>query len=351
MRFRPSLCWALVPSLLSASSVACTGDDDVDDDRVVQTGVVVDPAEFLGDLPCADIDGAPKSYIATVIPVSDQMNPSAVLGPAAPVSCGTPVVFTEIVGGETYGARISVFDVPADQAANAAPAWTTTCGLSGAGAADVVAGKQTRIRGCTALQGAGTATTSIVVDATTAVGSLGCASATDGTIGDILITPVEPAGSGLPSVTIACGQPAVVFGAAIEPGVKYTFVLEAESTSGAILGAQCSAVARDGLGVPATCNLLLETGSLSFPIPDLAQAAGFTCGESISRATVAALGADVSVPTTSVPCDAPAFASSLPPGAYSGSVGLYAGPDLAATFTCAGEVVPGVTTELSCIPN
>jgi len=342
----------VAPILLMAAGFGCTGESDVDDRRIVETGVVVDPAQFLGDLPCADIEGAPKSYVATVVELADETQPERLLGPSAPVSCGTPVVFTDIRGGREYGAQVSVFDVPADQAAGATPAWTTTCGLggAGAGAAEIVAGRQTRIRGCTAIEGAGTGTTSITVDASSAVGALGCA-ADGGTIGQIQIVPIEPAASGLPTVTLACGQAPVVYGAAIEPGVKYTFRLEAESTDGSTLGAQCSAVARDGLGVPATCTLLLETGSLSFPIPDLVEEAGFVCGESVSRATVSAIGADVNVPSASVPCSADAFASSLPPGAYSGAIALYAGPDLAASFTCAGEVVPGITTVLSCIPN
>jgi hypothetical protein len=339
----------VAPILLIAAGLGCTGDEDVDDRRVVQTGVVVDPAEFLGDLPCADIEGAPKSYVATVVELADETGPERLLGPAAPVSCGTPVVFNDIRGGRRYGAQISVFDVASDQAAGATAAWTTTCGLTGAGAADIVAGRQTRIRGCTAIEGAGTGTTSITVDASSAVGALGC-TADGGTIGDIQIVPVEPAASGLPVVTVACGQEPVVYGAAIEAGVRYAFRLEAESSDGGTLGAQCSAVARDGLGVPATCTLLLETGSLSFPIPDLVEEAGFVCGESISRATVSAVGGEVTVPSASVPCNAAAFASSLPPGAYSGTIALYAGPDLAASFTCAGEVVPGVTTVLTCIP-
>lgn len=342
--------FALAPSLLIPAGLGCTGDDDVDDRRIVQTGVVVDPAEFLGDLPCADVEGAPKAYVATVVELADETQPERLLGPSEPVSCGTPIVFTDIRGGRRYGARISVFDVAADQAKGATPAWTTECGLTGAGSAEIFAGRQTRIRGCTAIEGAGTGTTSIVVDANEAVGALGCA-ADGGAIGEIQIVPVEPLASGLPTVTVACGQAPIVYGTAIEPGVKYAFRLEAESADGGTLGAQCSAVARAGLGVPATCTLLLDTGSLSFPIPALVEEAGFVCGDSVSRATVSAVGADLTVPSASVPCNADAFASSLPPGAYSGTIALYAGPDLAASFTCAGEVVPGVTTVLSCIPN
>lgn len=322
----------------------------MNDDRIVQTGVVVDPAEFLGDLPCAAIDGAPQSYVATVVEL--ETVPERKLGPSAPVSCGTPVAFHDIVGGKRYGAEISVFDVPANQASGATPAWTTTCGLSGAGAADIVAGRQTRIRGCEPLRGAGVGTTSVVVDATSAAGALGCASS-GGQIGDIKIVPVDPASAMLPTVTIACGQPPVVYGSDIVPGQLYSFRLEAvgADANATAYGARCTTVAREGLGVPATCTLFVETGSLAFPIPDVVAEAGLVCGDSISRAEVGALGGETSVPPTTVPCDAPAFASSLPPGTYSGSIALFAGQTLAASFTCSGQVLPGVTTELSCIPN
>lgn len=343
-------CASLVSGLVALPQLGCSGEDNVDDNRFVQTGVVVDPAEFLGDLPCADIDGAPKSYVATVVELADETEGERRLGPANPVSCGTPVAFLDIRGGKRYGAEISVFDVPADQAAGQTPAWTTTCGLTGAGAAEIVAGRQTRIRGCSPIAGPGTATTSVVVDATSAAGSLGCAS-DGGQIGDIKIVPVEPADASLPTVTIACGQPPVVYGADIVPGALYSFRLEGTGADESLYGARCTTVAREGLGIVASCTLFVETGSLAFPVPAVAEDAGLVCGESISRARIGATGGDVSVPGASVPCDAPAFASSLPPGTYSGSIGLYAGPDLVASYSCAGEVLPGVTTELTCIPN
>ena len=346
-----AVAWIATSVALAASpQLGCTGDDTVDDNRVVQTGVVVDPAEFLGDLPCADIDGAPKSYVATVVELADENGEERRLGPANPVSCGTPVVFLDIRGGRRYGAEISVFDVPADQAAGQTPSWTTTCGLTGAGAADIAAGRQTRIRGCEPITGPGTATTSVVVDASSAAGSLGCAS-DGGEIADIQIIPVEPADTTLPSVTIACGQPPVVYGADIVPGELYSFRLEGSGEDGSLYGARCTTVAREGLGIVASCTLFVETGSLAFPIPSVAEGAGLVCGESISRARIGATGAEVSVPAASVPCDAPAIASSLPPGTYSGSIGFYAGAELVASFSCAGEVLPGVTTELGCIPN
>jgi hypothetical protein len=337
----------LVFGAMAPIQAGCTGDGDVDDDRIVQTGVVVDPAEFLGDLPCAQIDGAPKSYIATVVEIETQRR----LGPANPVSCGTPVVFHDIVGGQRYGAEIAVFDRPADAVTvGEAGTWTATCGLSGAGAAEIVAGRQARIRGCTPIEGPGKATTSIVVDATSAAGALGCG-ADGGLIGDISIIPIEPVSAMLPTVTIACGQPAVVYSTDIEPGALYAFRLEATASDGKVYGARCTTVAREGLGVPASCTLLIETGSLAFPVPDVVEDAGFVCGDAVSRATVSAVGGDVAVPTTNVDCDSPAIASSLPTGTYSGTIGLYAGPDLLTSYTCAGEVLPGITTELVCIPN
>ncbi len=333
-----ALCWV---------SLGCTGGDEVDDDDLVQTAVVVDPAELLGTVPCAAIQGAARSYVATLVDVDTGER----VGPSSPVTCGAPLAFHAVEVTHRYGAEVSVFDVPAEQAGGT-PRWSTTCGLSGAGAAEVVVGRQTRVRGCTPLAGPGAATTSVAVDATAAAAELGCV-ASGGLVDAIDIVPVEPAGVALPPVTIGCGQPAVLYGTDIEPSVLYAFRLEARRAGSATadFGARCTAVARDGLAVEASCALLVETGTLRFPIPDLTEAAGLSCGSSVSRATISGFGADATIPTTSVPCDGPASASSLPPGAYASTVGLYAGPELRASFSCAGSVLPGVVTEPTCIAN
>jgi hypothetical protein len=321
--------------------LSCVDSEDVDSGRTVQTAVVIDPADFLGDVPCADVDGAARSYVATAIDLETQGR----IGPSSPVSCGTPIAFHAIEIDHRYGAEVSVFDAPPEAANLSAPTWTTTCGLSGSGAASVIPGRLTRIRGCTPLAGPGTATTSISVDASAVAGTVGCAS----TGGPIETIRVVPADASLPPVTLACGQPAVVYGADIVPGETYAFQLEGADAAGDVRwGAGCTAVAREGLSIPATCEDLTEEGDLEFPIPLAAAALGVTCGVEVTRAKVALpIGAET-VPATVVGCDAPAFARGLLPGPYLGTIDFYAGAELYAAFSCTGEVLPGASSLLVC---
>ncbi len=323
---------------------ACSDTDTIQSSREVPTAVIVDPAEFLGELPCADLEGAPRSFRATLVDL-DSDPPMKSVGPSTRASCGAQVYFDQIELEHRYMANIEVYDVRADETAGS-PAWFTTCAADGAGAAVPELNRHVTVRGCIPLTGPGSATTSVEVDPSSALGSLAC-EADGGTIGDLEVTPIEPVDSGLPTVTLACGASPVTYGAGVTAGTVYRFRV----TAGDAYATTCTAVARPGLVVPASCEALTDVGAATFPIDALVESAGLTCGTDVVRARVALAAGPTLIDPRVVPCSAPATVSGILPGSYVGSVALEAGGNVIQSFACTGQVAPASTTELVCTPE
>jgi len=161
MRFAPHLiCLGLASSLapLSCSSTSTTATTIVRPELVA-----VDPADFLGSVPCAAPGGpdagsasepdAARSYVATlfdVTPLSDGgvPTPGTQLASSPPTSCLNPVMFTYVVAAHRYIAQVDAYvEAPEDLAPISAgyrslvsvvdgapagepvlPRWAATCG-------------------------------------------------------------------------------------------------------------------------------------------------------------------------------------------------------------------------------
>lgn len=338
------------------AAAACGDDETTDDDDSIVTSVVVDPVEFLGSLPCADVEGAPRSYTAELIKLefddNGEIEPEESLGVSRRVNCATPVAFTEVTAGRRYGAKISVYDVDVEDDADA-PAWTTTCGIDdeGEGAAQARLTRQVTVYGCDPITGNGTAETSISIDASSTATELGCTGDEGGLVFTIDVEPIEPADTELPTVTVACGDDPIVFsGDDIVPEERYTFRLTAtdfplEQT----WGATCTVVAREGFGVPATCTPLTDRGSLTFPIVDIVDDASLECGEDVKTARVALLAGPATLDASVVDCDADATFEGVPQGSYIGKVELLDGSEVVKTYTCTGAIQPASDTSLTCV--
>ncbi|MFO0548784.1 MAG: hypothetical protein U0271_10375 [Polyangiaceae bacterium] len=191
--------------LLAVSALvaaACGDDSSTDTTTVVTTAIIVDPAEFLGDLPCADIDGAPRSYRATVYDIED----NTVIGVSEPTSCGAKIAFSNVETAHFYAADIEVFDAPAEDSPTSA-AWTTTCGKNG-GAGRAQVQEQVTIRGCEPISAPGTATTAITVDLGSTLGQLAC-TADGGDVAELTVTPTAPELALLRSPAPAAGLPSI----------------------------------------------------------------------------------------------------------------------------------------------
>ncbi|NUP10373.1 MAG: hypothetical protein HOW73_30350 [Polyangiaceae bacterium] len=334
---------------IGAAVASCSSETETEDTNPVTTAVVVDPEQFLGSLPCGTLEGGPRSYIASVT----DLDTGEVIGTSERVSCATPLAFTkDVESGNRYSASVQVFEEAPGESAGE-PRWTTTCGENGEGAAEARTLQQVVIRGCTAITGPGTATTSIAIDATAAAQTLGCADdpKMPGLVFDIDIIPVEPADTKLPEVTRECGQgPLVYSGSFVEPGVTYTFRLE--STDIALeqqFATTCTATALEGFGVTAECGQLTDLGTAVFPIVEITEDAALICGEDLTRARISIPAGPEHLEPTYVDCDEDVTIPGLPAGSYLGRVELLADASAIATYSCTATVDPAAITELVCV--
>jgi hypothetical protein len=343
---------ALLGLIALGAAASCDDETETDDTDTITTSVVVDPELFLGALECGALEGGPRSYLATVLRLpneDDTVTEPEIVGQSGRVSCAVPLAFTNVETGERYAATIEVFDTPAGEPAGA-PQWTTSCALDGDGAAEARTLQQVTIRGCDALTGPSGGETALLIDATAAAGALGCAD-DEGVLGDITITPTGPEDTTLPEVTRACGQgPMRYAGDFVEPGVTYTFRLEAsDSALEQRWATTCEATAIEGFGVQASCGLMTSLGAAVFPIAELVEEATETCGESLTRARVALVAGPETLSPTLVGCDDDATIDGLPAGSYLGSLELLDGADVVAAFSCSGTVEPAASTPLVCV--
>lgn len=357
-----------------ATTLACSNSDTTEDRNVLETAVIVDPAEFLGAFPCGDIDGAPKSYVATVTDLGapceatdeDCVEPTPQeLGASPRVGCATPVAFTDVVAGHFYSASIQVFEGAPDEPQGAA--WPTiVCGADQLdGAAKALSLKQVTIRGCEKLAGPGLGQTAIVIDPLTTLGSLECASEGSGGSGggaaeggasadpgvvSFTVIPTDPVDVVLPTVTVACDEGPITYGTdALEPGVGYTFRIEAELTAGSQPWATtCTATALEGLGVHASCSTLASGGGITFPITQLLADADLTCGDDVTRARIALFDDPDLIAQSIVGCSADVTIPGAAAGIYTATVELLDGATSVAIFECVAAIEPGSSATLEC---
>jgi len=324
-------------------SPACSTTEPIEGDEDVRTAAVVDPLEFLGELPCIDAQGAPRSYRATLVDLDTLED----RGRSPIVSCDRNLAFEGVEVEGRYGARVEVFDEP--EGAASSPSWATSCGLDGFGEAVIRAGERSVVRGCAVLTGPGTAQTSIAIDGTSiARRGAGC---TDegGRIETLEVAVVEPVDTLLPSITLSCGQAAAVYGADIAPGQRYAFELVARDEGGqAIGGARCVAVARAGIVIPASCSPLTSSAALELPIPAVLAEAGLECGAEVVEAEVALVAGATLTEPERVRCDGPVVLAPVEAGPYVASVRLRGAEGELARASCTGDAAPGLSRAMVC---
>lgn len=333
-----SLLLLVVPSL--GGTTACTTDTDTTDTTLVTTSVVVDPAQFLGGLPCG-VEGGAATYTATAIDV-ETLEP---VGQSGAVSCGAKLTFTNIEAGKKYGAQIHIQD------GNGQEAWSTECGLAGTGAAVATSSRQVVIAGCNPIAPVGNATTAIAIDLAAVTAELGCTGDVDGLVFETTVTPVAPEGTTLPEVTVPCGDAPVRYGAGIEPGVDYTFRLVAtDFPLEQRWGSTCTARAEAGFVTTASCTPLTKNATLVFPVTQALADVGLTCGDGASAAVIALTQGPERLAKTVVGCDADAVINNFPAGSYQGSLELLDHGVEKAFFSCSVTAEPGASATLDCAP-
>lgn len=350
-----SLAAGIALGALSAGALGCSTDATTTT-VLVPTSVGVDPVYFMGQIPCGPFDGAARAYVATL---TDRTT-GAQLAPSPPVSCAVPVAFENVVVDHTYSADIQVFDVPIETIdATSTPRWTTTCAADGVGAAQVYTNQRTVIQKCVELVGSGgTGTTRISIDTALLGAKIGCSGT--GAIDKLSVALAGGATMGTPppKQTVGCGQGPVIEEAGLTPGVVYTFRVEAfeAGATDARWASTCTAVAKQGVQVAASCDALSEYGFVRVDGPQIVTDAKRTCGTT---------GADVVgtydtsfdeapnvVASQGTPCAQAVTLGPFLQGSHAGEIFMRTPLGaLEAHAICFAAVVPAATVTATCVPD
>ena len=291
---------SVLPALVvGALSVACSSSSGSTTTEA-RTLVTVSPTTFGQGIVCGNVPGAWKTYVATLTDVTDPARPLR-LASSNPVPCGLPVAFAFVVPDHAYIAEIQGYDrsdivpfggpnagtehmVDENTKEDVAPRWTTSCGspdpddpgVGGAAPQPTTSRLQSNVlvRDCNPLReqlpppDAG-----ITIEMDSVLGSLTCGDG-PGQVDRLRVVPEAP---GLEQSPASCGM--VVPFTPVEPGQSYAFRVEGFERGSTIVrwGARCSAVARAGVTLPASCDTLSSEGSVRIDIASLLSGAGHTC--------------------------------------------------------------------------
>ncbi len=357
---------------LALGAAACAEETGASDEFVVVTSITVDPALFLGSVPCSSDAGAMRSYVATISDFTEEGR-HFTLPSSPPVSCAERVSFRNVVPGHVYVAEIDGYtDLPNElepiggpssgsralrrvsggPAEQVAPRWEGGCrGNPTTGGAVAATRVNVTIGECELVDNGPASVTGIRVDPASALGALTCG----GKPGQVSAVDVLPVGSGLPALLgVGCASAAPTYDAGVVAGETYEFRLEAD-VDGVAYGARCSAEARESVTTTASCNLLSRTGSLEVPLADVLAQAQKACDTDVDAfdVSIEALLGDPPVLTVVdsgvVACDAALGVAPLEPAKYwvrlEGHM-IEGGSPLSAS--CVGMVVAGDKAEASC---
>ncbi|MBI5535018.1 MAG: hypothetical protein HY898_19980 [Deltaproteobacteria bacterium] len=393
------LAWWSFAALGCLGVAACLTSGSTSTTIIYPTTVTVTPRVFSGGVPCARVAGAWQTYVATLTDVTDPEHPQ-VLASSMPVSCSAPVSFYYVMPGHSYVAEIDGYDrsdiVPYGSAAagsptgsrhmvdpktgqDVAPRWTSHCPASlgedggvDAGAADADdagdaadASDDVDSRIQPSVPGASVSMTNldiemqdcsplrevlpplesaVTVDLASVRHELQCGTA-GGEIDHFVVTPVGSVHG--PKEAQCDGQ---VSFTPVTAGLTYRFSVDAfEKGAGAPRWAtQCTAVAREGLTVPATCDSLTTEGALRIDIATLLKSAGRACGAA-DIVTYRAVLAGSMNPIEPRSCTVDTSFSPLSAGTWQAVVeALDASEKVQLTAWCEGAVSPAKTTTASC---
>ena len=202
-----------------------------------------------------------------------------------------------------------------------------------------------RVRACQPLvEQASAAPSSVVVDLASVRDDLSCGSA-PGAIDHFRVIPADPA---FGAKQADCDQ-GVSF-SPVTPGLDYAFSVQAfeNGAASARWAANCTATARLGLAVPATCETLTTQGAIRIDIASLLAASGHRCSEADVLQYRASLTAS-QVPAVRQSCSLDALFSPLTAGAWQVVVDAFnqSGATVVSAW-CEAAVTPASTTTATC---
>ncbi len=250
------------------------------------TLVGVDPADFLGNLPCVDAEGAPRSYVVTLhgeTPPGDASAPAEFDHPSSPpTSCNRIVTFGFVTPGNFYTADVDVYETDSltplgsgsrimlDSKGNRVEkSWSTQCGVAhdgnGARPAISVSYRTVYVKPCDALTDLRTSkpSTGVDVDLVALQGDKTCSDgeapgAEDATISGFQVK-LLPQGD---VRAASCGGDIAPF-TDLTPGTRYDLGVLALGSDGTSVAysTTCSATAVENVVIKAACGPLSPGGS------------------------------------------------------------------------------------------
>lgn len=270
---------------------------------ILTTAVVVMPEHFLGTLPCSEDEGAPRTFRAELIDVTDGFDEESPRIRSGLVSCKRGAYFESVTVGNRYIAQVSLYprsDLGVDNETNVTiddsgaeiePTWETTCygpdlprdfGLGGAanqgegGAGETTIGvyaysqARTYVRGCLPLtRTTAPGATGAHLSLESSLGGLECGEdpgqvsrftllTADGELPDAGLGGAAGSGGAEPDSpsTFACSETLTITG--LKDGENYTYdvvALEADASEPG-WATTCRVTARDGVVVRASCEPL-----------------------------------------------------------------------------------------------
>jgi hypothetical protein len=324
------------------------------------TQIYVDPADFLGDVPCGSQPGAMRSYVVTLQAWDDETDVTPfTLGSSHPTPCSRLVAFRDVVvPGQLYTAEVDGYAelaeqltpfgqsssgarrmMDADAGTPVEPRWTTRCG---AGPSEGTLARDNESRAvdhCEPLVDSSPSITAIAFPPSVALGADPCALAST-----LNIVPDSP---GLASALgVACDAEPILYDAGIEDGRAYGFYAAA-NVDGTIEGTECFATARAGLTVTPLCNALSSTGELRITLAGLQADEQELCP---AGSHYDLWLDDELLNATPLGCEAEAVVGPLEPGSYALDVTVMDadGEPTGLSATCSGMVVAGRAAPASC---
>jgi hypothetical protein len=342
------------------------------------------PSTFAGGVQCARLPGAWQSYVATLTDVTDPAKPST-LASSRPTPCSMPVSFGAIAPGRRYTASIDAYDradiVPAGGAGSGsrdqldpatgqvvAPRWRASCGAldsdagvggpgdasgrsdaadawSPSGATMCVAYANVLIQDCSPLAGAQpVGDASVVIDTKAARGELECGDAA-GQVASIRVVSVD---SSLGERDIGCDEMVTYTPVAAGASLAFRLLAREAGASAPRWGAECVAVPKAGLAVPASCARLTDRGAVRVSMLSSLPSIGRACSVS-DIATYRSVLVGAGLAAKEQACDVDTTFSPLGPGTYQIAVDARdAQGTVRLQAFCQGSVTPGATALAAC---
>lgn len=361
----PWRCVALLPLVAVAGLVACDT-SGADGDGRSDTLLTFAPASVQTGVVCGQLPGAWQTYVVTLTDVTDPADPF-VYPSSVPVPCSMPVSFSFVVPGHLYTAAVDAYDtsnieplggvasgsrhmIDVQSGQRVEPRWTSSCGVAEPDPTPTqsVEFRNILVTDCEPLVlVAEPLPSSISIDLTAVQAGIGCG--TDpGQIERMRVTPSDPAIEPQP---VPCGQSATF--SPVTPQQTYDFLVEAFSSGDAAArwASHCTAVARDGVTVPASCTPLTTFGSVQVALSPWLEGSGHQCSaEDLVTYEAAVLGTTLAA--NEVPCESPVQFDSLQPGLVQIVLDAQnaAGQTVLSGY-CEATVTPAATTQASCTLN